>query len=41
MTSPIGYTNESMQALVDNGAQVEAAGAEQRSAHAVRAFGTH
>jgi hypothetical protein len=30
-----------MQALVDNGAQVEAAGAKQRSAHAVRAFGKH
>ncbi len=40
MTSLIGHTNESMQALVDNGAQVEAAGAEQRSAHGVRAFGT-
>ena len=40
MTSPIGHRNESMQALVDNGAQVEAADAKQRSAHAVRAFGT-
>ena len=41
MTSPIGHTNESMQALVDNDAKVEATGAEQRSTHAVRAFGTH
>jgi len=41
MTSLSRQTQQNMQALVDNGANVEGAGAVQRSANAVRAFGTH
>ena len=41
MTSLTRQPQQGVDLLVDNGAQVEATGAGQRSAHAVRAFGAH